>query len=193
MGSTVKPSWVTVTGTACLESALSAFAFALEGEHPPEQFLVESLVSLKDVRIDDISAPVNLDVDILRELKIDGISGDIDITANMIDDLDINSVSASIEIAAEKVGKIGIDSVSGNVDATIESTLNLSSIKIDSISGDAKLYLDGTRGYRLVFDSISGKQEAEFTDGTDASIPRYDIKVETVSGDLKIYKNREYK
>jgi DUF4097 and DUF4098 domain-containing protein YvlB len=146
--------------------------------------------TIKDVNIDDVSASVNIDVDTLRELEIDDVSGKIDVKASMVDDLDIDAVSCNIDVAVAKAGKIEVDTVSGSADITIDSSMDLSSIKADSVSGNINLYLDGVRGYRLVFESISGKKDAEFVDGSDASLPRFDIKVETVSGNLNIKKNR---
>lgn len=149
--------------------------------------------TIKDVKIDDVSAPINLYIDTLEELDIDNVSGKIDIEAWQVDDLDIDDVSGSIDIVIDIIGKLGIDTVSGNADVIISSSFDLSSIKADSVSGNINISLDGIRGYRLEFNSISGKKDVEFVDGSDTSLSRFDVKVETVSGNLNIRKIQEFK
>ena len=97
-------------------------------------------------------------------------------------------VSGSAEISMRCPKKIALNGVSGNVNISAGDTSQLESIDVEQVSGNTYLKLDAKRGYELSYASVSGKLRQDFSEGTDSSLKKYSVRVNTVSGNLSIEK-----
>ena len=105
-----------------------------------------------------------------------------------VNEFKINTVSGTGRAILGSNKKTDINTVSGNVNLKVISTLEEENINIESVSGDIILVLDERRGFNLRFDSISGEPTNEFGEPTNPDLSKFSINMDSISGDLSIYK-----
>lgn len=150
-------------------------------------------------------------------VSLTSVSGGINAENISADYLDLNSVSGSLSASNVNSGNIRCETVSGsvnlegNIGKTNCNTVS-GSIKVEnqgkftgdcefgSISGSVKISLDEDSAYKLIYSTVSGSVKDEIIDskfsksgsvtnkgnGKDKMIS---LRVETVSGSIKILKN----
>lgn len=155
-----------------------------------KQLIIQCLKSGTDTTNFDFSKK-NLTVTIpysLKSLTLDVVSASYDIDLGNVDNLTINAVSGNGDVVLESNKVLDFDTVSGSGDFALKSTLEQDKIELDSVSGNITLNLDGTRGFNLDFDSVSGTRKDNFGEPTEPSLARYNITCDTISANLKINK-----
>lgn len=172
-----------------------------------KKLVVTSPIDLDKIKYSGVSASISIELDQVTTTDIDNVSGEINIKFKTSDNIDIDDVSGKINLEIEEAGDIDIDSVSGesnliltkaesidvntisgDVLVELSDTKALREIEIDTTSADVVLKLDDERGYKLSFKTVSGKKNTEFSDGTNTSLSKFEIDVETISGDVTIEK-----
>lgn len=118
-----------------------------------------------------------------KDIKINAVSANSVLHLQNVDELLIDTVSGGSDVEANQLKTTSFDSVSGNLKLTVADTSILSGIDIDSVSGDATLYVEPSRGYQLSFESVSGTVNKNF-EKTDSN--PYSISFDSVSGNLAI-------
>lgn len=124
----------------------------------------------------------------LKNLTLDIVSASYDVNLGGVENLTIDAVSGNGDVTLESNKVLDFDTVSGSGDFTLKSTLEQESLDLDSVSGNITLNLDGTRGFNLNFDSVSGTKKDNFGEPTDPSLAKYNITCDTISANLKINK-----
>lgn len=136
---------------------------------------------LKNLTISVTSSSVSiLDVS-AEELDLSSVSGSFDITG-AFDEVDVETTSGTVNFSGSfRSGSF--DSMSGSMYVTTQSAPE--TIRADSVSGTVSLTLPEHVGYTVDFDTISGSFDSDrYTHGDGSS----EIRVETVSGTLSIYR-----
>lgn len=146
------------------------------------------LSDINGVEVDAVSGDGNVTLNNVKTAKFDLVSGSIDLLASECEKVKMNTVSGCITVSLSSVKEVDFDTTSGVVDLTVESSLALSKIDFDSISGDFTAKLDGLKGFDLSFDTISGKKSLAFTDGSDHSIDNFKMDFDSISGNLTVIK-----
>ena len=164
---------------------------------------------MKDIKVNSVSAliGINYEKDI-ETVAINTVSGDCGIGLETAGSITTDSVSANtdiITISAEKVvsntvsgdtkingspKEIEAHSVSGGFTVYAGGPYT-NSVKIDTISGNAKITLDGRRPYTLEYNTASGKLTKEVDEVKDKTQDALGIKVDSVSGNLDIVNNQD--
>lgn len=124
----------------------------------------------------------------IKEVSVANVSGKINLQSNNVDTLSIAAVSTNIDVNLAKPKNIQVASTSGNVKIEAKDVTVLEEIDVAAISANIDFYLDDLRGYNLDLSQTSGSIEKEFTDGTDASLSKYNLKVAVISGNVSIRK-----
>ncbi|MCR5348123.1 MAG: DUF4097 domain-containing protein [Bacilli bacterium] len=122
------------------------------------------------------------------KLDIDAVSASYSIKAENLGELNVDSVSGDGEVNVQTIEKARMDSVSGSFSLTCFDSSKIMNIRTDSVSGNTDLTFDGKRGYDLDYDTVSGKKTWDFVDGSDPTLSRFSIDVNSVSGNLAIHK-----
>jgi DUF4097 and DUF4098 domain-containing protein YvlB len=163
------------------------------------------------------SGPIKMDVLSLEGLSLNTSSGNIDIRYLTARALKINTTSGAIDIGecyvSESVirvtsgrvrvgnsqGNIDIQGTSGDVSITCSEIQNRS-MNVKTSSGSVTLGLPGTAGFSIETHMISGKLQSDFSINAAAGSDEKNvngrvgegdnsIKIETTSGQIKIFKN----
>lgn len=149
-------------------------------------------VDLNDIKIETVSANINLDsVSVENEIKLATVSGDISTNRSDGDSLDAETVSGEIRTIDAINGSVRIESVSGDVYATFRGGAP-SFVSIETVSGEMTLgFPKTTEGFTVEYDKVSGNFDCEFNVQMSKNKAIYKdgdgkIKLETVSGDMKI-------
>ncbi len=161
-------------------------------------------LDVEDVKVSTTSGSIRIEPDLTvraGNVKAETVSGSVTVSA-VAQAVEADSVSGEVFISCDAAsvkgdvvsGKLHIegtcdnwdvDAVSGSVEL-ICTAVPTGKIKIDTISGGAKLYLpESIRGFAVDFDSMSGSLSNEFGPnrfGT-CSLP---IKMDTISGKMTI-------
>jgi len=135
-----------------------------------------------------VSGVGNIKLKTLNDFDLDSTSGSITIEAEAMKDINVDTVSGDTEVITNTLNKIDLDSTSGSLNIKISNSTNLTDIDVNTVSGDAIINVDGIKGYNLDFNSVSGKKNLGFTDGTDSSLAKFDVSFNSTSGDLTINK-----
>lgn len=136
-----------------------------------------------DVRVTDLSA---------QTVSIQTVSGDLEGVFKQNSKLTVSTVSGSVSAAVENVEDVSVSTVSGN--AAFRFEMAPKKIDIDSVSGNATIYLPEDTGFHAQMDSVSGdvsgslpmevKDKETYVSGDEAC----SIRINTVSGDVKMEK-----
>lgn len=143
----------------------------------------------KELSVESISAPIQIENLTGTELDVDTVSGVMELKDIRSDKLSLSTISAKITCFGA-AHEISLETTSGN--CALELTERPEKIDLDSVSGDLELFLPKTAGFTLRQDTVSGKFRSDF-DYTCPSESRYvsgdgscAISADTVSGNVNI-------
>ena len=143
----------------------------------------------KELSVESISAPIQIENLTGTELDVDTVSGVMELKDIRSDKLSLSTISAKITCSGA-AHEISLETTSGN--CALELTERPEKIDLDSVSGDLELFLPKTAGFTLRQDTVSGKFRSDF-DYTCPSESRYvsgdgscAISADTVSGNVNI-------
>lgn len=161
-------------------------------------------LDVENVKISSTSGSIRIEPDLsarAKRVKADTVSGSVTIST-VASDIKADSVSGDVFISCDAAsvkgdvvsGKLHIEGACDNWDVDVVSgsaelictTVPTGKIKIDTISGGAKLYLpESIRGFAVKFDSMGGSLINEF--GADHFGTRaLPIHLNTISGSMRI-------
>ncbi len=188
--------------------------FSLDANVPSKQLTVEvpaSLIgSLSGVKIDAVSAKVDLSGVYGSQTDVTTVSGGILCADIACDELQLSSTSGSIVCENCTVDTLKLNNVSGSIRAegafdtikaeSVSGSIRLScanvpdSINVDGVSGSIALALPEGAEFIAKLDSVSGSISCDFpgTLGEDMVVVgdgSANYRINTVSGSLKIEKN----
>lgn len=175
--------------------------------------LLPEKLLLKGLKINGVSAKMEVDSIQVEELNLNTMSGDLEVTgckiaesANFdttsgavtaevlgaLRELCVNTVSGKASVTAQMVDTVDMDSTSGALLLSVEEAPDR--IDISTGSGTVTLILPKDTGMTLRFGTVSGKLSSELpgkTDGKDSVFGdgTCACSVETTSGDLRIQVN----
>lgn len=173
----------------------------------PEELL------LKELKINGLSAKMEVDSIQAEELNLNTMSGDVEITGCTITEsadfdttsgavtaevlgalreLCVSTVSGKASVTAQRIDTVDMDSTSGALLLSAEETPDR--IDISTGSGAVTLILPEDTGMTLHFGTVSGRLSSELpgkTGGKDSVFGdgACECSIETTSGDLKIQVN----
>lgn len=143
----------------------------------------------KELSVESISAPIQIENLKGTELDVDTVSGVMELKDIQADELSLSTISAKITCTGA-AREISLETTSGN--CALELTECPKKIDLDSVSGDLELFLPKVAGFTLRLDTVSGKFRSDF----DYSIPKDDtyvsgdgsctVSADTVSGNVNI-------
>ena len=143
----------------------------------------------KELSVESISAPIQIENLKGTELDVDTVSGVMELKDIQADELSLSTISAKITCTGA-AREITLETTSGN--CALELTEHPKKIDLDSVSGDLELFLPKAAGFTLRLDTVSGKFRSDF----DYSIPKDDtyvsgdgsctVSADTVSGNVNI-------
>ena len=148
---------------------------------------------LRKAEVETISGEVNLSNVYADELDISTTSGSVYGDVHCVDP-EVETISGDIHLNTwENTETVGISTTSGDVYCSISNTA-IRAVSVDSTSGDISLSLPYDAGFTLAYSTISGDFSSSWFDDIvqrDGKITYngggYEIKVDTVSGNLEIY------
>ena len=111
-------------------------------------------LSLDNLKVETVSSPLTI-TEISSKMDIDMVSGNISINQCAGTELDVDSVSGKIDVKNCDFNKIDIDNVSGAVELNNLSSTN--NLNVDVVSGNVYLEVKELTGFKVEFDSTSGK------------------------------------
>lgn len=162
---------------------------------------------LDDMKIDAVSSPVRITGTAVSTLGIDTTSGAVTVSHIVSDSVNINTVSGKIELRDAEVKDVDFDSVSGSQNFTgvcekihsnsvsgevnIICTRMLKDAFIDTVSGAIAIYLPENAGFKVRWDSVSGRFNCDFPITYQSNSATYgdgsaSIRINTVSGRMSI-------
>ena len=146
------------------------------------------------VKVDSVSANVDITGVAGRTLAVDTVSGNVVVRAARPGEARIDTVSGDVELDLQ-TGSIAVDSVSGDVRITgkVSGTVDIGTVSgdadlsagrlqrlaVSSVSGDARVKAALAPGGRITTDSVSGGLTLSLARDTSAR-----LRVETFSGDI---------
>lgn len=146
-----------------------------------------------DARVNTVSGDVIIDGH-TGDLTVKSVSGDVQVRA-LDGTLGANTVSGDVA-ATGRIRRASVDAVSGNT--LIDSTGEVSSIGLNSVSGDATVRLDENLPANYVMRSVSGRIQVDGVVRSSSGPTTYngstgelsgmfaDARVHTVSGDITV-------
>lgn len=149
-------------------------------------------IELENVTMNVVSTVVQMGELDAERINIQTVSGNAEGSFKQTDEVMIHTVSGDVSISAEQVKRVSVSTVSGN--AACRFVTMPETISIDSVSGNATLYLPEDAGFHAQMDSVSGKvsggmpMEQKGKGNYGSGDESCKITVETVSGNLKIEK-----
>jgi lia operon protein LiaG len=150
-------------------------------------------MTLNDVTIDTVSANIEIEnVEAANQFDLETVSGTIDgyqMTGGMID---AETVSGEIRWSDGSFQSVDAESVSGAINVSFATMP--SDIKVETVSGSMTLSLPENEGFKVDYDKVSGNFDCEFDVKINKNMAMYKngvnkIKMDTVSGDMKILAN----
>lgn len=151
--------------------------------------------NFKRVEIDSVSAEINVsDITALDKFLIKTVSGDVKINDIKTYLFDFDSVSGELNLSGE-INEFDGESVSGKLNLTAKTELE--KFDAETTSGDIKLLIPESNGFKLDFDTTSGDFNSNLpmeTKGFNRVINRIygngkaEFEIETVSGDVTVNK-----
>ncbi len=145
----------------------------------------------------------------MKLVSVQSVSAGLDIRDMNIDTVDIEMVSGELVAENVVIGNVNIESVSGDVNVNgsldtldaelvsgeikVNSDKQLSSLSMETVSGDITVTMPEGDGFTAEMDSVSGDMDIDFevTTKGDKRINgdgSADYSFETVSGDVKLKK-----
>jgi len=145
---------------------------------------------LQLVKVQCVSATLDMENVTIKNLDIETVSGKMEAKNVVIDTVKLESVSGGVNIAGT-VDKLDAELVSGGIKVT--SDKQLSSINVETVSGNITVAMPEGDGFTAEMDSVSGDLNVDFETTTrdekrifgDGSA---DYGFETVSGDVNLKK-----
>lgn len=169
--------------------------FGWGGNRGGEPSIIEiSVPSRAGVKVDSVSADVDVAGVAGRHLSVDTVSGNVlvrgarpaetnvdSVSGNLDLELDtarltVDSVSGDVRVKGNVTGVVGIETVSG--DAQVEAG-KLERLTLSSVSGDSRVRAALAPGGRIAGDTVSGNLTLSLPRDTSAQ-----LRVETFSGDI---------
>lgn len=136
----------------------------------------KSLVSLKNIEIENSSGTVEINELSIDEVSIDMVSGSININKCSLNKLSTESVSSDIVIDSSTIKEIDIENVSGTVNAS--GTFKI--IDLETVSGDVKITSDICPS-KVEMDAVSSEIEILIPENDG-----FEVELYSTSGTLKI-------
>lgn len=159
------------------------------------------------VDISTISGSYSVDLGSVKTMKGGSTSGKGEVTLTSLESGEFTGISGAINGKIGNAGSLTIttssgsskfeigtlrtyrrDSISGSTSLTVKDTASLSKVEIETTSGTGDLYFDGKKGIDLEFKTTTGKQELEFTKGSDPSLGKITLKYSSISGSVNVHK-----
>ena len=143
------------------------------------------------VMVETISADCEVTETELRSLDFESTSGNLDAEGSF-GEFSAGTVSGEITFLGQTVDA-EVETTSGDVDLTFTETPD--ELTVESVSGDLTLSLDGGRGFRMEYETVSGDLNGNFPlerrDDVYLYLPEggkatAEFDVETVSGDVNL-------
>ena len=128
---------------------------------------------------------------VFEDIDVDNVSSSFNIQGVSCDSFEADTVSGDVTAQLNAVREFKVDSVSA--DCRIESSVAPDELEADMVSGNIELTIPEGSGFKVSFDTVSGKLNSEFevTKDDDEYIcgdGKADYSVETVSGGITIKK-----
>ncbi len=148
-----------------------------------------SEMALGKVKLTNVSGMIEFSNLACSDVKIENVDGNIAAGEIVADKFSANGVSGSLNISKISANEIDISTVSGK---TVLGVAKKGEVDISGVNGDIELHVSNELGATVKFSTMSGdflsdkphrKGEKEYTFG----LGEIEIKVETISGDLKIF------
>lgn len=152
--------------------------------NPPTKNLTVSLprACMDEIKVNAASAEVVIDGAQTKKLSVSSVSGDVGGRLARADEVDLDTISGDVVLTIGRCGEFDAETTSGEVEfACFE---NLQSVDLSAVSGSATVYLPAGFGYRLDWDTVSGRLiERADSRGVAGAV---EIEAESVSGGLFI-------
>lgn len=149
------------------------------------------LSNVDKVEIDSVTSTGEVNLSSCPEFIHSSVTSEMTLNASSIVNLDLNTLSGENNVNLDKLVNASFNAVSSSFNLVVKDSSDLSKIDIDTTSGSASLSFDGKRGYDLSFDTVSGKKNLAFTEGSDASSSKFSIDFSSTSGNLDVKKTAE--
>ena len=164
---------------------------------------------MKEIRVNSVSATIGINYEKdIEKVTVNTVSGDFGAGLETVGSITADAVSANMDIFAISAEKVVTNSVSGDTEIngspkeieahSVSGGFTVyaggpytNSVRIDTISGDAKITIDGRRCYSLDYNTVSGKLKNEVGEVKDQTREELVIKVDSVSGNLNIVNNQD--
>ena len=128
-----------------------------------------------------LSLTVTSDV---TDIKLETVSAEQSVSVTSLFDLSSDTVSGTGNFVVQKLTKGNFKSVSANFTLST-SSFSLAELKFYTVSGNATLNTDTFKKADVSFNSVSGKLNNEL-EGNAITNEKYDLKCDTVSGNLDV-------
>ncbi|MCB1553217.1 MAG: DUF4097 family beta strand repeat protein [Xanthomonadales bacterium] len=129
------------------------------------------------LRIDSISATVDVEEVFGASISVDSISGSVTVRGGA-EEIDVDSVSGSVDVRSTAAARFDIESVSGDVE--IEATGQAERVNVETVSGSARV--SGPPALRtLQASTVSGRLDLEAGIASGGS-----FQLEAMSGDVHL-------
>ena len=200
-------------GTTLRIQFCSSGEWDLNGLKKDLTVLLPEELMLKELKINCVSAKIEVDSIQAEELNLNTITGDLEAAGCMITEsadfdttsgsvtaevlgtmkeLRVSTVSGKASVTAQRIETVEIDSTSGALLLSAEETPDR--IDMDTVSGAVTLILPEDTGMTLRFNTVSGRLSSELPGETDGKNSVFgdgtcECSVDTTSGDLRIKVN----
>lgn len=152
-------------------------------------------LTLGDVVLDTVSGDVNVQKMDAKTLSCDSVSGDVNLSEVELSDYWSNTVSGDVTIEELSAEDINFDSVSGEINIVLDGLRG--DVKMDTVSGDIVITIKDSLDATLDIDSVSGDIDVDYDLKhveilkshrliAEVGSGKYDIEIETISGDINI-------
>ena len=168
---------------------------------------------LKELKINGVSAEMEVGSIQAEELSLNTVSGDLEVTGctitesadfdttsgavtaevlGVLRELCVSTVSGKVSVTAQRIDTVEMGSTSGALRLSVEVAPDR--IDMSTVSGAVSLILPEDTGMTLRFHTVSGELSSELpgeTDGKDSVFGDgiCECSVDTTSGDLRIQAN----
>lgn len=147
----------------------------------------------EDISIDTVSGDLKAEEMKVNEFKFNAVSGGLDIEKLDTNKTTIEGISSNADIF-EFVGDINGETVSGDLKIQFDEFSN--DIDFNTVSGDVEIKLPSQPNFELIYNTVSGDIKNDYPIKLESSKKTLiegivgsgenEIKVETVSGDLRL-------
>lgn len=155
----------------------------------------ETAGNLEKVKIDTVSANVEMSELVCHEIDVETVSGDLQGSHVQTAIANIDAVSADIELTGG-IGGLDIDIVSG--ECVIDNEIMPYEIDFDGVSGNFTMHMPEGNGFNVKYDKVSGEFYCDFPTSHDSGRYIYgdgsaNYHFETVSGDVTLHRKQAVK